>query len=178
MVDKREKIRRESCILEQVAFTQKCEIRDKRKILGLSDDPDGFFMFVKRIKRDPPLPKVVLPLGKLKKENGRGTDSKPNKGMDLLALKMESEFQRRKNQDANWEDVSEVICCANGSNRTFHFQCIPLRPCSGHCYRLLQLEHHVTILPQCLCIGDALDATTECLWIAVPIQQPGSCRDY
>lgn len=121
MTDKRERMNRESLCLNKAAFLQKCVLRETKRKLGLTTEPEGMFHFVRK-RKEPPIPKVVIPLSKLKRGSANSSASsalayasgggvafeeRMINAAEALQRKLENELQKRKLQDSGWEDVTE-----------------------------------------------------------------------
>ncbi|RUO96359.1 enhancer of polycomb-like-domain-containing protein [Jimgerdemannia flammicorona] len=116
MVSRREKMRKESLLLEHLVFDQKCTVRDMQRKLGIKDD-DELLAPPKKKKRIIELGSsgatIKIPLSKIKRES---LDSGPNTPTsdrpDRLSLSsptgsvLETELARRRAMEG-WEDMTD-----------------------------------------------------------------------
>ncbi|CAO3593308.1 unnamed protein product [Absidia cylindrospora] len=107
MVLKREKIRKEGLVLDHSVFDKKCKFREYQRILGIKEDEELFAPTTKKKRKISSSDSgtgttIKIPLNKLKRD---GYESRLEKSPMQLAI--ESELQRKKEQDAPYEDITE-----------------------------------------------------------------------
>ncbi|RKP11076.1 enhancer of polycomb-like-domain-containing protein [Thamnocephalis sphaerospora] len=123
LVDRREKMRRESLVLEQLCFDQKMTMRDLRKRLGYKDESDGLYHIKKKIKK---ADIRVTPGGSAKAHQRPllGLPGQAGHGDELslrvsaamamssahdeqFAKRIDEELQQRRVRDIGWRDITE-----------------------------------------------------------------------
>jgi hypothetical protein len=98
MVLRREKIRKESLVLEHTVFDKKRVLQEYQRVLGIKEDDD--LLIPKKKRPTEGSATIKIPLHKLRKEQ------KIEKSPTQLAI--EAELARRKELDQNYEDVTDV----------------------------------------------------------------------
>ncbi|KAI9486070.1 MAG: enhancer of polycomb-like-domain-containing protein [Benjaminiella poitrasii] len=107
MVLRREKIRKESLILEHTVFEKRRSLQEYQRILGIKEDDDLLLSLSKKKRKSssmetPSGATIKIPLHKLRRD---GYLFKAEKSPTQLAI--ESELARRKELDVPYEDVTE-----------------------------------------------------------------------
>ncbi|CEP19141.1 hypothetical protein [Parasitella parasitica] len=101
MVLRREKIRKESMVLEHTVFDKKCKLREYQKTLGIKEDEDLLLPSKKKRKASIGSGATIkIPLHKLKRDDGR-VEKSPTQ------LAIEADLARKKLLDAPYEDLTE-----------------------------------------------------------------------
>ncbi|KAI1317947.1 Enhancer of polycomb-like protein 1 [Mortierella claussenii] len=104
MVSKREKVRKESLVLEHTIFVQRCKVRDFRKNLGIKDDDDD--LQKKKIRKIGETSATIrIPLN-LKDREGLLSQDDNRKDRSALSS-IESELAKRREDDVGWEDLTD-----------------------------------------------------------------------
>ncbi|KAG9324465.1 hypothetical protein KVV02_006609 [Mortierella alpina] len=123
MVSRREKVRRESLVLEHTIFDKRCTVRELKRNLGIKDEDDDLRDQKKKIRKIGETSATIrIPLNfKDRDSNGSQDDRKDRMGLSSI----ESELAKRREEDVGWEDLTD--------NPYQHF---PV-PYSQQCFKLL-----------------------------------------
>ncbi|KAI8071471.1 enhancer of polycomb-like-domain-containing protein [Gongronella butleri] len=104
MVLRREKLRKEGLVMEHAAFELSARLREQQRILGIKEDEEVTQMFSRK-KRKVALPDgsssgttIKIPLHRLKRD---ALEKSP------LQLQIEAELSKRRERDADYEDITE-----------------------------------------------------------------------
>ncbi|KAI9487265.1 MAG: enhancer of polycomb-like-domain-containing protein [Benjaminiella poitrasii] len=101
MVLRREKIRKESMVLEHTVFDKRCKLREYQKILGIKEDDDLLFQTKKKRKASIGSGATIkIPLHRLKRDAVHVEKSPAQ-------LAIEADLAKKKKLDAPYEDVTE-----------------------------------------------------------------------
>ncbi|KAF9198123.1 Enhancer of polycomb-like protein 1, partial [Haplosporangium sp. Z 27] len=105
MVSKREKVRKESLVLEHMIFDQRCKVREYKRNLGIKDDDDDIQHQKKKIRKIGETSATIrIPLNFKGESNSSQDDSRK----DRSALSsIESELAKRREDDVGWEDLTD-----------------------------------------------------------------------
>ncbi|ORX46532.1 hypothetical protein DM01DRAFT_1149873 [Hesseltinella vesiculosa] len=107
MVLRREKLRKEGLLMEHTVFEKTCRIRDQQRALGIKEDEELTQMLLSKKKRKITLPDssagttIKIPLHRLKRDAFDKLEKSP------LQLQIESELAKRRERDADYEDITE-----------------------------------------------------------------------
>ncbi|OAQ24114.1 hypothetical protein K457DRAFT_142208 [Linnemannia elongata AG-77] len=106
MVSRREKVRKESLVLEHMIFDQRCKVREYRKNLGIKDDDDDVQSQKKKIRKVGETSATIrIPLNFKDRE---AISAQEDSRKDRSALSsIESELAKRREDDVGWEDLTD-----------------------------------------------------------------------
>ncbi|KAG0075146.1 Enhancer of polycomb-like protein 1 [Podila epicladia] len=104
MVSRREKVRRESLVLEHLIFDQRCKVREYKRNLGIKDEDDEIQHQKKKIRKSESSATIRIPLNFKDRESASQDD--PRKDRSGLSS-IESELAKRKEDDVGWEDLTD-----------------------------------------------------------------------
>ncbi|KAG0209826.1 Enhancer of polycomb-like protein 1 [Mortierella sp. GBA30] len=103
MVSRREKVRRESLVLEHMIFDKRCIVRELRRNLGIKDDDDDLRDQKKKIRKIGETSATIrIPLN-FKDREASQDDRKDRMGLSSI----ESELAKRREEDVGWEDLTD-----------------------------------------------------------------------
>ncbi|KAF9109259.1 Enhancer of polycomb-like protein 1 [Mortierella sp. AM989] len=106
MVSKREKVRKESLVLEHMIFDQRCKVREYRRNLGIKDDDDDIQHQKKKIRKIGETSATIrIPLNFKDRESNSSQDDSRKDRSTLSSI--ESELAKRREDDVGWEDLTD-----------------------------------------------------------------------
>ncbi|KAF9583961.1 Enhancer of polycomb-like protein 1 [Lunasporangiospora selenospora] len=125
MVSRREKVRKESLVLEHMIFDQRCKVREYRRNLGIKDDDEDMQSSLKKKNRKlgEPSATIRIPLNFKDRDTPASQDESRRDRSALSSI--ETELARRREDDVGWEDLTD--------NPYQQF----LAPYSQQCFRVL-----------------------------------------
>ncbi|KAG0298128.1 Enhancer of polycomb-like protein 1 [Dissophora globulifera] len=106
MVSRREKVRKESLVLEHMIFDQRSKVREYRRNLGIKDDDDDMQHQKKKIRKIGETSATIrIPLNFKDRDSLSSQDDgrKDRNGMSSI----ESELAKRREDDVGWEDLTD-----------------------------------------------------------------------
>ncbi|KAF9938634.1 Enhancer of polycomb-like protein 1 [Modicella reniformis] len=107
MVSRREKVRKESLVLEHMIFDQRCKVREYRRNLGIKDDDEDLQHQKKKIRKIGETSATIrIPLNFKDRESLLSSQDDTRKDRSGLAS-IESELAKRREDDVGWEDLTD-----------------------------------------------------------------------
>ncbi|ODQ55693.1 hypothetical protein SAICODRAFT_4924 [Saitoella complicata NRRL Y-17804] len=120
MVARRERLRRESLLLEQAVFNQRCKVKDVKRKLGIKgDDEDLISHKKKKVQQEATAPTIRIPVAKTSTPTATTTtksaDADALTTLDEVARErmlaaraiIEEKLVKRRAANIGWEDVSD-----------------------------------------------------------------------
>ncbi|KAG0249700.1 Enhancer of polycomb-like protein 1 [Mortierella polycephala] len=104
MVSRRERVRKESLVLEHMIFDQKCKVREIRRNLGIKDDDDELQQ-KRKIRKTGDSTTIRIPLN-FKDRDGGGSQDDSKKDRSGLSS-IDAELAKRREDDVGWEDLTD-----------------------------------------------------------------------
>ncbi|KAF8937254.1 enhancer of polycomb-like-domain-containing protein [Dissophora ornata] len=129
MVSRRERVRKESLVLEHMIFDQRCKVREYRRNLGIKDDDDDLMHQKKKIRKIGETSATIrIPLNFKDRDSLSSQDDsrKDRNGMSSI----ESELAKRREDDVGWEDLTDNP-----------YQQFPL-PYAQQCFKILPQQRN------------------------------------
>ncbi|KAF9167210.1 Enhancer of polycomb-like protein 1 [Mortierella sp. AD011] len=106
MVSKREKVRKESLVLEHMIFDQRCKVREYRRNLGIKDDDEDIQHQKKKIRKTGETSATIrIPLNFKDRDSNSSQDDSRKDRSALSSI--ESELAKRREDDVGWEDLTD-----------------------------------------------------------------------
>lgn len=105
MVSRREKVRKESLVLEHMIFNQRGKVREIKRNLGIKDEEDDHHQKKKVRKSGESSATIRIPLNF--KDRDTSAQDDPRKDRSALSS-IEAELAKRKEEDIGWEDLTDV----------------------------------------------------------------------
>ncbi|GAB5585412.1 Enhancer of polycomb-like protein 1 [Umbelopsis nana] len=101
MVTRREKLRKESLLMEHSIFNQRCMLREMQQLLGIKDEYDLFPVKKKRKSEVYSGARIKIPINKLKRDS-YDADKK-----SAAQAAIDTEVARRRERNLGFEDVTD-----------------------------------------------------------------------
>ncbi|KAG0355099.1 Enhancer of polycomb-like protein 1, partial [Gamsiella multidivaricata] len=106
MVSRREKVRKESLVLEHMIFDQRCKVREYRRNLGIKDDDDDLQHQKKKMRKMGETSATIrIPLNFKDRDSMSSHDDSKKDRSGLSSI--ESELAKRREDDVGWEDLTD-----------------------------------------------------------------------
>ncbi|KAK9768620.1 Enhancer of polycomb-like protein 1 [Basidiobolus ranarum] len=115
----REKMRKESLVLERLIFDQKCLVREHRRLAGFTNEVDENYLVHKKKNKEKASPSsdpratITIPLRKIKviegNESSNSPSPKPRSFSNQIGknIKLVGELLKRKEAASTWVDITE-----------------------------------------------------------------------
>ncbi|KAK3825926.1 MAG: enhancer of polycomb-like-domain-containing protein [Benniella sp.] len=127
MVSRREKVRKESLILEHMIFDQRCKVREYKRNLGIKDDDDDIQHQKKKIRKEASAT-IRIPLNFKDRDSLSAQDDSRKDRSGLASI--ESELAKRREDDVGWEDLTD-----------YPYQQFPV-PFSQQCFKIVPQQRN------------------------------------
>ena len=126
MVERRERTRYQSLLMEMRIHDMTTRLRETRRDMGFKDESEGLFTVVKKVKKEKEFPMVTKGLSTRKADTSLSVhDDRSVLDVQQLQKYINTEIHRREMDDREFEDATEVcpfLRCYDFMSRipTFH----------------------------------------------------------